>query len=301
MSRVGLVLGAGGSFGWDWIVGALAALHDRTGFDGRSADQVIGTSVGSLVGSYLGHGTDLERLAGHVGGLPEPLDLEYDVAAAPTGAPPLIGPSAVRVRKVVGTVVGHVVRRPNLHPSGLGAEVVRRVATPAWPDADLTIVAWNRSTRTRLSLDRDGPVDLETSIDGSCAVPGAMPPVAMGDDELIDGGVPSMTNADLLDDRHDVIVVVAPLVLGHGRVGASPGRLARLVHRWTLEAELRPRRRLGVPILVLGPAAGGLDRLRDADRVDRVARARAEAAEVLRSGDAAPAIAAIGRHVERAA
>lgn len=301
MSRVGLVLGAGGSFGWDWTVGVLAALHEHTGFDGRSADQVIGTSVGSLIGAYLGHDTDLDRLAGHVGGLPEPLRLDHEVAAPPAGALPLIGPVAVRIREVVGTVVGHVVRRPNLDPPGLGAEVVRRVESSAWPRSELTIVAWNRTTRTRLALDGAGPYDLETSIDGSCAVPGAMPPVLVGDEELVDGGVPSMTNADLLGDGHDVIVVIAPLVLGHGRVGASPGRLARLVHRWTLERELRPWRRLGVPVVVFGPSSGGLDRLQSADRIDRIAQARAEAAEVLRTDDAAPAVATIGRHVERTA
>ena len=301
MSRVGLVLGAGGSFGWDWTVGALAALHDRTGFDGRSADQVIGTSVGSLIGSYLGHDTDLDRLARHVGGLPGPRKLDHAVAVAPSGSPPLVGPAVVRVRKAVGTIVAHLVRRPHLDPPGLGAEVVRRVDTAAWPASDLTIVAWNRSTRTRLALDQHGPLDLATSIDGSCAVPGAMPPVAVGDEELVDGGVPSMTNADLLDDGHDVIVVVAPLVLGHGPVGVSPGRFTRLVHRWTLERELRQSRLRGTPVVVLGPSSGGLDRLQTADRVDRIAQARSEAAEVLASAASSEAIAAIGQHVERAA
>ncbi|MEM9714274.1 MAG: patatin-like phospholipase family protein [Actinomycetota bacterium] len=296
MSRVGLVLGAGGPFGWDWIVGSLAALRERSGFDGRTADQTIGTSVGSMVGAYLAHGTDLDRLAAHVGGVPDPLDLDHTVAPVAPLSPAVVGPLVVGVRRAVGTVVGHLVRRRGLEPSGLGAEVARRVGTTAWPDTDLTIVAWNRSTRTRLELDRSGPVSLPVAIDGSTAVPGAMPPVPFDGDELVDGGVPSMTNADLLRDDLDVVVVIAPLVLGSGSVGASGARVVRLVHRWTLASELTGHRRLGVPILLLAPSADGLERLRRADRVDRVAQARAEASQLLTSPSNGAVLAALDRH-----
>ena len=49
--RVGLVLGAGGVQGGAWLTGALDALADRTGWDPASADVVVGTSAGSVIGS----------------------------------------------------------------------------------------------------------------------------------------------------------------------------------------------------------------------------------------------------------
>ncbi|MDQ3631167.1 MAG: patatin-like phospholipase family protein, partial [Actinomycetota bacterium] len=54
--RVGLVLGAGGVLGAAWLQGALAALVDATGWDPGSADRVVGTSAGSVIGTLLACG-----------------------------------------------------------------------------------------------------------------------------------------------------------------------------------------------------------------------------------------------------
>ena len=48
-----LVLGAGGLTGQAFHLGVLSALHELTGFDGRRADVVVGTSAGSLVAAGL--------------------------------------------------------------------------------------------------------------------------------------------------------------------------------------------------------------------------------------------------------
>src|SRR5512142_35477 len=44
--KVGLVLGAGGVLGGAWLVGALHALAEETGWDPGSADYMVGTSAG---------------------------------------------------------------------------------------------------------------------------------------------------------------------------------------------------------------------------------------------------------------
>ena len=49
--RVGLVLGAGGVQGGAWLTGGLDALADETGWDPATADVVVGTSAGSMIGS----------------------------------------------------------------------------------------------------------------------------------------------------------------------------------------------------------------------------------------------------------
>jgi len=49
--RVGLVLGAGGVLGGAWLVGALEAIAAETGWDPGSADRLVGTSAGSMIGA----------------------------------------------------------------------------------------------------------------------------------------------------------------------------------------------------------------------------------------------------------
>ena len=39
--RVGLVLGAGGFLGAGWLIGALEALQDQTGWEPASADVIV--------------------------------------------------------------------------------------------------------------------------------------------------------------------------------------------------------------------------------------------------------------------
>lgn len=53
MTRVGLVLGAGGSVGYAFHCGVLAALDDVLGFDARDADLLVGTSAGSVAAVFL--------------------------------------------------------------------------------------------------------------------------------------------------------------------------------------------------------------------------------------------------------
>ena len=48
-----MVLGAGGSVGHAFHVGVLSALADELGWDARSADLIVGTSAGSVVGAGL--------------------------------------------------------------------------------------------------------------------------------------------------------------------------------------------------------------------------------------------------------
>jgi len=56
-----LVLGGGGVAGVAWELGILLGLHD-TGVDVWGADVIIGMSAGSVVGTQIAGGTDLESL-----------------------------------------------------------------------------------------------------------------------------------------------------------------------------------------------------------------------------------------------
>jgi NTE family protein len=76
-----LVLGGGGIAGVAWETGLLIGLQ-RAGADLTGADQVIGTSAGSIVGSWVASGTDLQKLA------------DRPATVSPPVPPPSGGPSA---------------------------------------------------------------------------------------------------------------------------------------------------------------------------------------------------------------
>src|SRR5471032_2805009 len=88
--RVGLVLGGGGVVGASWMVGALQALEDETGFRTEHATRVLGTSAGSLVASLGASGVSPDEMAayatGDAGGDTEGAEGPYRVSLWP---PPL--------------------------------------------------------------------------------------------------------------------------------------------------------------------------------------------------------------------
>ena len=66
--RVGLVLGAGGVLGGAWLTGALHALTEETGWDPGSADHILGTSAGSVIGALVAAGVPPWFMVAHSAG-----------------------------------------------------------------------------------------------------------------------------------------------------------------------------------------------------------------------------------------
>ena len=66
--RVGLVLGAGGSVGAAWLIGALDALESETGWSASDAQRIVGTSAGSAVGALVAQGIPPALMAAYAGG-----------------------------------------------------------------------------------------------------------------------------------------------------------------------------------------------------------------------------------------
>jgi hypothetical protein len=98
--RVGLVLGAGGVQGGAWLTGALDALAEETGWDPATADHVIGTSAGSVIGSLCVAGIPPWFMVAHSAG--ETFEGVTDARGRPQ-AEGLI--STEPVREIVRTVV----------------------------------------------------------------------------------------------------------------------------------------------------------------------------------------------------
>src|ERR687893_2144848 len=66
--RVGLVLGAGGVMGGAWLTGGLDALAKETGWDPATADNIVGTSAGSMIGSLCAAGVPPWFMVAHSAG-----------------------------------------------------------------------------------------------------------------------------------------------------------------------------------------------------------------------------------------
>src|SRR6202165_3905506 len=66
--RVGPVLGAGGVMGGAWITGGLHALASETGWDPATAEYIVGTSAGAMMGSLLAAGVPPWFMVDHSAG-----------------------------------------------------------------------------------------------------------------------------------------------------------------------------------------------------------------------------------------
>src|SRR5215218_273303 len=62
-ARAGLVLGGGGAVGAAFHAGALSAIETDLGWDPRTAEVIVGTSAGSVVGALLRVGVPAGDLA----------------------------------------------------------------------------------------------------------------------------------------------------------------------------------------------------------------------------------------------
>ena len=245
--KVGLVLGAGGVVGAAWLMGALEALASETGWDPSSADHIVGTSAGSVVGSLVADGIAPEYLAAYSAGraLDEVEDVDGRVArlAARMGggeqldkmaarlsgdelklqlALPPIGPGSWRL--ALSTL-----RHPRSHsasavlagwlPRGFVStrpisELVETFVAGEWPDhPSFWAIAADYGTGARVAFGReDAPrATVGEAVASSCAIPGFYHPVCVDGRRYVDGGICSLSNLDLLAGRGlDLVVCLNP-------------------------------------------------------------------------------------------
>src|SRR4051812_37823482 len=232
--RVGLVLGAGGVLGGAWLTGGLAAIADETGWDPGSADHIVGTSAGSVMGSLIAADVPPWFMVAHSAG--ESFDglIDADGNAASSASRsggavfklhrglPSLGPGSWRLGMAA-------IRNPTMYTpaAALGAwlpvgvisgdsirDVIRRVVPQGWADHPNTwIVACDYGTGRRVPFGRDGApsAELADAVAASCAIPGFYRPVEIGGRRYVDGGMYSASNLDLLAERDlDVVICLNP-------------------------------------------------------------------------------------------
>ena len=96
---MGLVLGAGGVMGGAWLTGALHALAEETGWDPASADCVVGTSAGAMIGSLCASGVPPWFMVAHSAG--ERFDGLVDAEGKPAEAADRSGGAVFRLQRAL--------------------------------------------------------------------------------------------------------------------------------------------------------------------------------------------------------
>jgi NTE family protein len=275
---VGVVLGAGGTVGLSYHAGVLHALKEVGGFDAATADLIVGTSAGSVVGAYLRSGwttTDLWDMAmgTHpiLAGLsPAEVDARRAELFTPTfqnmpdlvrrglGSAFVIGRTLFRVPAPVAPALLRRVFPGGLFDMTEGSRRFTEDLPVGWPARPLWLCAVDIDTGRRVVLGRPGrrSVDatLHEAVTASCAIPGFYRPARVGGHTLVDGGAHSSSNLDLAADaRCEVIVGIVPMAWERPGVPCGVGQVARQLASRRLAGEVVEARRRGATVLLARP------------------------------------------------
>jgi NTE family protein len=269
--KVGLVLGGGGAVGMAYHAGALAVLEHDLGWDPRSAEVIVGTSAGSVVGSMLRRGIPASDLAALAVGA-STTETPAELAAAIRGRGPIPGPrlrSLLRPPRVPSpALVTRWLARPwRLDPvlafTGLLADgtvdLLEHSAEhaaamgDAWPDDALWLCVVRQHDLRRIVFGRDSKPALPSAVLASCAVPGYFRPVDVDGTTYIDGGVRSPTNADVLRNEDlDLVIIVSPMS-GRDLPRLDPSSWIRRYAKAKVDAEVASLLLRRIPAVVIEP------------------------------------------------
>lgn len=242
-----LVLGGGGPVGRAWQAGLVLSLVAK-GVALRTADLILGTSAGAIVGAQLA------------------LDLALAITAPGPGAPapgPVPAPSNGMGELIRATAQASRAFAPEPFRQSIG-QFALNAATPSedqsiqrlgilanrdWP-ANFRATAVNVRTGESIVWHRGSGVPLDRAVASSCALPGVWPPIMIGGERYMDGGMRSMLNADLAAGQSAVIIVSCfALVLPEG-----VGNEDREALNAQLNAEITALRESGARVNVITPS-----------------------------------------------
>jgi NTE family protein len=201
-----LVLGGGGIAGIAWETGILSGLGESV----LDADIIIGTSAGSAVAAAVSQISLAEAFERQIAPAPERTGNDRPA--------PSIG-RLMEIFAVIGSLPPEQARR-KLGEVSLTAETMpeeiwlraigSQLPSQDWPSRNIGTVAVDTETGDTQVFTRESGVDLVKAVAASCAVPGVYPPVTIDGKRYMDGGTRTTTNADLVSEYAEIIVI-API------------------------------------------------------------------------------------------
>jgi NTE family protein len=283
--QLGLVLGGGGLVGLGYHAGVMKAL-DEFGADVASSEIIVGTSAGSIIGSYMASGwsaSDFYEYAHgrHPNSVADETDQKDEVRRIFT---PLYQSTGERIRRGIGGIFALASSRgywqtasrghephsalKKLFPAGMYSTDETRerlwadLGTSDWPREGLYICAVDLFTGELVPFGHpDAPeAPLPDAVLASTAIPGVFPAVKIGDRSYVDGGAASATSLNLATDAGcDAILCIAPL--GYKNDGVASPRdprmfgpvLMRSFFARSLRKEVNAARARGVDVFVIRP------------------------------------------------
>jgi NTE family protein len=220
-AKRGLVLAGGGLAGIAWEIGVLRGIEDEAAGVSRAlldSDVLIGTSAGSAVAAQLGSGLSLDELyERQIKGTSKEINPSVDIDdITELFLNALSDRDATREQKLqrIGAVA---TATPTVSEAVRRDVIGQRLPSHDWPDRDMRITAIDIGTGELIAFTTTSGIDLVDAVAASCAVPGAWPPVTIGERRYMDGGVGSTMNLAVADDC-DAVVVLVP----SGRGTPSP-------------------------------------------------------------------------------
>ncbi len=273
--------------GGAWLTGGLDALATETGWDPASADRVVGTSAGSMIGALCASGVPpwfmVAHSAGeHFEGLVDSDGTPASEADRDGGATfrlhrglPVPGPGSWRLalktladpmRHTPAQVASGWLPRGFISTDAL-ERTIRRVVPRGWsPHPNLWIMACDYTSGRRVAFGReDAPTaELAQAVAASCAIPGFYRPVEISGRRYVDGGVCSTSNLDVLrGEGLDLVFCLNPTSsrasVAARSLSARAAQATRAASGRRLGSEARRVREAGTDVVLIQPTAEDLE------------------------------------------
>ena len=198
----------------------------RAGWTSARPTSILGTSAGSVVGTLLAAGADLDALASeHLTSGVDLAELGADFDAEQLTVTVMGLMAGAETFQEVRARIGTLALAADGDEEERLAVFEGRLPVHEWPDRELWITGVDTATGEP-AVSRTAGVPLLRAVAASCAVPGVWPPVTIEGRRYMDGGVRSTNNADLVAGS-DPVVVLAPYTIGlEGSLDAEVERLA---------------------------------------------------------------------------